>query len=118
VVVLLQTPAVPGIYWPGGLMYRRNRSHRSDFPAVVSSGPAMIVGGQPAGGHNGMSGLICCDCGDNPCLDCSQQSSRLHKLRGPSAISGRRATSGQDLGLSCPDAGAALRRNRGGEEAP
>jgi hypothetical protein len=58
--------------------------------------------------------LICCDCGDNAYLDCSQQSSRLQKLRGPYAISGRLASSGQHRGLSSQATGTAFRRNRGG----
>lgn len=58
--------------------------------------------------------LICGERGDNPYLDCPQQSSRLHKLRGPYAIPGRYASTGQHLGLSSQATGAAFGRNRGG----
>ncbi len=77
--------------------------------AVLRSQPAMIVGSQIAGGHTGASGLICCECGDNPHLDYSQVSPRLQKPRGPCAIAGRRAAYERHLGLSSQASGNAFR---------
>jgi len=76
------------------------------------------MGGQIAGGHTRMFELICCDCGDNPYLDCSQQSSRPQKLRRPYAISGRLAPSGQHLRAVQPGHRRRVPQEPREEEAP
>jgi hypothetical protein len=45
--------------------------------------PVHIVAGRIEGGYTSAFEVICCDCGDNPDLDYSEISPRLHRLRGP-----------------------------------
>jgi hypothetical protein len=75
----------------------------------------MIVDGQRTDGHSGASGLICCECGDNPYLDYSAACPHPQKIRGPCAIGGRRDAYGQHPGLPSQASGNAFRRNPGGE---
>jgi hypothetical protein len=83
--------------------------------AVAHSQPTMIVDGQRAEGHTGASGLICCECGDNPYLDYSQACPRLQKIRGPYAIAEGLAAYEQHPGLPSQASGNAFRSNPGGE---
>ena len=43
--------------------------------------------------------LICFDCGDNPCLDYSEVSPRLQRIRGPRTMDTAWAAYEQHLGL-------------------
>lgn len=45
--------------------------------------PVRIVAGRIEGGYTSAFEVICCNCGDNPCLDYSEVSPQLQRLRGP-----------------------------------
>ena len=68
--------------------------------AVLRSQPVLVVDGRVKGGA---FELICCECGDNPDLDYSKVSPRLHQIRGPYTIAEGLAAYEQHLGLSICD---------------
>lgn len=70
------------------------------WTAVLRGQPVLIVDGWAQGGHTGAFELICCECGDNPYLDYSQVSPRLHQLRGPYPIAAGIAAYEQHLGVT------------------
>jgi hypothetical protein len=82
--------------------------------AVLRSRPAMVAGGQRAGGPAGASGLTCCERGGDPYLDCPRAFSHLPKIRGRHAIAGRLAAHERRLGRSSHASGNAFRRKPGG----
>ena len=67
-----------------------------DWTVVLRRRPARIVAGHVEGGYTDMFEIICCDCGDDPCLNCSPaggRPTRRRKSSGPrrgcSALAGR-----------------------------
>ena len=49
---------------------------------VLRRQPARIVDGRPQGGYTDSFEIICCECGDNPGLDCRQVLPGLQQIRG------------------------------------
>jgi hypothetical protein len=159
VVVLLQTPAVPGIcraWGPDELQtpfasqkfsYSRSRLPAVPAPegpfdprdwwlrqgaagpgvlsrpgqpghggaAVAHSQPAMIVGGQLAGGRSGASGLICCERGGSPHPGCSPACPHPQMIHGPYPAAGRLAAHQGHLPLPGRASGTTFRTTPGGE---
>jgi hypothetical protein len=62
--------------------------------------PTRIVEGRLEGGYNGAFGLICCECGDHPYLDCAEISPRLQRIRGPYTMRAGLAAYEKHLGLT------------------
>jgi hypothetical protein len=67
--------------------------------AVLRRQPELLAEGRMEGGYSGAFELICCDCGDNPCLDYSQVSPRLQRIRGPYTMAAGLAAYEQHLGF-------------------
>jgi len=53
---------------------------------VLRGRPIRIVDGQARGGYTEVFELICCYCGDDPCLDYRDVSPELQQIRGPYLI--------------------------------
>jgi hypothetical protein len=68
--------------------------------AVLRRQPPRIGDGRAEDGCTGAFEIICCNCGDNPCLDYSQLSPRLQKIRGPYALAAGVAAYEKHLGLA------------------
>jgi hypothetical protein len=79
------------------------------FGAVLRRQPAPGAHGLPEGAHATLFELICFECGDNPCLDYSQVSVRLQRIRGPRTMETAWAAYEQHLGLALLTAGAWMR---------
>ncbi len=67
--------------------------------ALLRSQPTRLVDGRVVDGYTAVFEIICCDCGDNPCLDYWHVSARLQKIRGPYAIAEGVAIYKQHLGI-------------------
>ena len=79
------------------------------FGAVLRRQPAPGADGRAEGGYATVFELICFDCGDSPCLDYSQVSPRLQRIRGPRSMETAWAAYEQHLGLAGLTAGARMR---------
>ena len=60
---------------------------RSDgWTVALRRQPARIVDGRPEGPYTDAFEIICCDCGEDPGLECFEVSRRLQLIRGPYPI--------------------------------
>ena len=82
------------------------------FGAVLRRQPAPGADGRAEGGHGTVFELICFNCGDNPCLDYSEVSPRLQRIRGPRTMETGCAAYEQHLGLAGLTAGVWMRAAR------
>jgi hypothetical protein len=69
------------------------------WTAVLRRQPARIVQGRPEGGYTDVFEIICRDCGDHSCLDYSEVSPGLRRVRGPYPIADGIVAYEQHLGL-------------------
>jgi hypothetical protein len=56
------------------------------WTVVLRRQPARIVAGRAEGGYTEAYELVCCECGDHPCLDYSAVAPELRQIRGPFPI--------------------------------
>ncbi len=66
-------------------MKSQDRS-RLDWTVALRRRPARMVQGRPEGGWTGGYEVVCCECGDDPDLDCRAVPPRLGRIRGPCPI--------------------------------
>ncbi len=70
------------------------------FGAILRRQPGPIAPGRAESGHVTVFELICFDCGDNPCLDYSEVSPRLKRIRGPRTMETAWTAYEKHLGLA------------------
>lgn len=61
--------------------------------------PVRIVDGRAQGGYTDVFEVICPDCGDDRCLDYSETTTQLQRLRGPHTLEAGLAEYDRHLGL-------------------
>lgn len=67
------------------------------WTVVLRRQPVRIVAGRTEGGYTDVYELICCECGDHPCLDYWQVSPALRQIRGPYPIAAGIAAYGRHV---------------------